>query len=296
MQAPLRPGKTTISIPTAQTLANRGAAERDRRIAGQRLNDIRGIFFGRIPSIAKKSFDEVSRALFTGLDPTAAFQALEQDLAKVAAKQAVAAQIAAAERIKTEQDAISKARERRAEADKIAQAQVIKDLERQNAEAAERLDKIKQKLAEPFKIVAEFFAKPEDVSRIEAIKKQLEQAITIPVNFASRMNVDGASMHRIRDAAGALREVLTPEPIIADVSSRTGDVTRIGSSRRSGDSSGNGIIPSRIVRVDINMDGQETPINVASDADAERLTTFAERLKNIGRTKGNFRSPFVRNS
>ncbi len=577
-----------VKTAEAQTLANQGGATKDRRIASQRLSDINTLFFGRLPQIAKDSFNAVSNAIRKGLDPSDAFKALERDLARVAKRQTILARNAAEERVEAEVAATQAAREKAGDVEKKEAIKRIKEIRKENIEAAQEIEKLKEKIAKPFEVVAEFFAKPEDVARIFAIRDRIKEAIQVPVIFggdeaaleigkitkgqkeiiraaqlikkegiipatqadiertrkdfselgvtrkgpgdigkarlaatarkfnvplgdpsqvgggfvgpgaeearakakaftkafqvqlnateaeleialkaldaadvaaatsglkpveievtpkadptiditnvfgekvdikvapdplaadqtqkeleqtitpritlelktdtdgtmrvvrqiqsdigtiditvkagikpedaqaalakakqqfkeginidlrpsispesqarvdlikqkiaapikdpvifeidqasASAVNqfrakvgapirikvivdrvgeVEGGSPHNLDDIAKVLRNLLTPGPLMANVRADATDAMKAVNG------GGGATAPSRIVRVDINMDGESTPINVASDADAERLTTFAERLKNIGRTKGNFRSPFVRNS
>ena len=167
----------------AQTLANQGGATKDRRIASKRLSDINTLFFGRLPQIAKDSFNEVSNAIRKGLDPSDAFKALESDLARVAKRQTALARNAAEERVEAENRATAAARKKAGDDENKEAIKRIKDIRKQNIEAAREIEKLKEKIAKPFEVVAEFFAKPEDVEKIFAIRDKIAEEINIPVIF-----------------------------------------------------------------------------------------------------------------
>jgi len=245
---------------------------------------------GTLSPAAQKAKQALSAAFTFGKDPTRQITEFVIALERIK-------EVRVGEALAADLKQIGVAREAAAQASVNAGRTAVESLKQEIVTIEEKLagvfaqlKTLRDSLATPIDIVAQFIP---ETGVIDALIARLTGGINVPVKFISGGLDTGSPVVPLRKAAEVIRNLLDPGEITAGFSAMTqGIASRAGLPAPPAGGGG----PQRTVRVDINMDGESTPVTVASDADAERLTTFANRLKNIGRTKGNFRSPFVRNS
>jgi len=118
-------------------------------------------------------------------------------------------------------------------------------------------------------------------------RAKLTAPIIVPLKYASQIDIRDQSLVPINEAAGILRNILTPPDIEAGLGIQPGGALRAGAGGRGPDGQ------AKTVRVEINMNGEQMePINVNSDKDADNLV---KAIKRTNRTRGNFRTPFTKN-
>lgn len=163
-------------------------------------------------------------------------------------------------------------------------------------EIQEQIGTIRTQLEQPFEIIANFTPRADAVDLV--IAELQKRQVNIPVIFTPKQTVDvpGGSPHRFEDVGkvvadiwnpGVIRAAFGPEfmqPNLGDGFQRANRASLLGTS-------------GGTVRVDISLNnGETTPVNVASQDDADSLVKFAQSLKNMERTRGDYKSPLLRGS
>ncbi len=140
------------------------------------------------------------------------------------------------------------------------------------------------------------------IAKVQATRAELAQPINVDVIYTAKGDVPNRSIVPIEELAPAVTELLqkgvraitTPFRAAVDAIAGPGMALAGALPGVPGIPGGGG--PSQTIRVDINMEGEQFPVDVADQGSANNLVAFTKTLKTLGRTRGNFRSPTSRGS
>lgn len=304
----LEVSKKTANLQRALSKIGIEGTEEDNRKAAQEITKVHG----KIPKDVAKAFTTLQQRLRRiDLGPIARQQAedakreFDRVVANISTKENTAQleKIREAERRLTSEltDATESLRKKR----KAAEDERIKDLQTFSDAVNTSIVKAKASLKDPASLFIDA-----DLSLFnKAIQALRTKLAATP--FRAKLILDkvetGSPTVPLHDAADKIRELLDPGDLgiqagfteslsravkrFQDMVSRVDPVPSVVTNPP--DTSG-GQEPqgsSKTIRVDLNLGGQNFPVDVADNESADSLTRFSRELTNIGRTRGNFKSP-----